>query len=63
MRFNMKKALDSQKKLSASAVDFSRINENYTGRCAVTVFHFLIDITYMISHLISMIVLKWILRK
>ncbi|KAK1358615.1 hypothetical protein POM88_043089 [Heracleum sosnowskyi] len=31
MRFNMKTALASQKKLSASAVDFPRINENYTG--------------------------------
>ncbi|KAK1358614.1 Carotenoid cleavage dioxygenase 1 [Heracleum sosnowskyi] len=32
MRFNMKTALAWQKKLSASAVDFPRINENYTGR-------------------------------
>ncbi|XP_010241258.1 PREDICTED: carotenoid 9,10(9',10')-cleavage dioxygenase 1 [Nelumbo nucifera] len=32
MRFNMKTGLASQRKLSASAVDFPRINENYTGR-------------------------------
>uniref|UniRef100_A0A161ZU45 carotenoid 9,10-dioxygenase n=1 Tax=Daucus carota subsp. sativus TaxID=79200 RepID=A0A161ZU45_DAUCS len=32
MRFNMKSGLASQKKLSASAVDFPRINESYTGR-------------------------------
>ncbi|CAN4110357.1 unnamed protein product [Withania somnifera] len=32
MRFNMKNGLASQKKLSESAVDFPRINENYTGR-------------------------------
>ncbi|KAK9673946.1 hypothetical protein RND81_12G200800 [Saponaria officinalis] len=32
MRFNMQTGLASQKKLSASAVDFPRINENYTGR-------------------------------
>lgn len=32
MRFNMKTGLASQKQLSASAVDFPRVNENYTGR-------------------------------
>nr|XP_017255823.1 PREDICTED: carotenoid 9,10(9',10')-cleavage dioxygenase 1-like isoform X1 [Daucus carota subsp. sativus] len=32
MRFNMKSGLASQKKLSASAVDFPKINESYTGR-------------------------------
>ncbi|KAH0728725.1 hypothetical protein KY284_004590 [Solanum tuberosum] len=32
MRFNMKSGAASQKKLSESAVDFPRINENYTGR-------------------------------
>ncbi|KAK2637048.1 hypothetical protein Ddye_031840 [Dipteronia dyeriana] len=32
MRFNMKTGLASQKKLSASAVDFPRVNECYTGR-------------------------------
>ncbi|KAF3777344.1 Carotenoid 9-10(9'-10')-cleavage dioxygenase 1 [Nymphaea thermarum] len=32
MRFNIKTGEASQKKLSASAVDFPRINENYTGR-------------------------------
>ncbi|KAH0728270.1 hypothetical protein KY284_004135 [Solanum tuberosum] len=32
MRFNMKSGLASQKKLSEAAVDFPRINENYTGR-------------------------------
>ncbi|KAK9664601.1 hypothetical protein RND81_14G055000 [Saponaria officinalis] len=32
MRFNIQTGLASQKKLSASAVDFPRINENYTGR-------------------------------
>ncbi|XP_031374113.1 carotenoid 9,10(9',10')-cleavage dioxygenase-like isoform X2 [Punica granatum] len=32
MRFNMKTGLASQKKLSAPAVDFPRINESYTGR-------------------------------
>lgn len=32
MRFNMKSGLASQKKLSASAVDFPRVNEYYTGR-------------------------------
>ncbi|KAF7836051.1 carotenoid cleavage dioxygenase 1 [Senna tora] len=31
MRFNMKTGLASQKKLSASAVDFPRVNESYTG--------------------------------
>uniref|UniRef100_A0A2P2LL59 carotenoid 9,10-dioxygenase n=1 Tax=Rhizophora mucronata TaxID=61149 RepID=A0A2P2LL59_RHIMU len=32
MRFNMKTGSASQKKLSASAVDFPRVNESYTGR-------------------------------
>ncbi|XP_031126411.1 carotenoid 9,10(9',10')-cleavage dioxygenase 1-like [Ipomoea triloba] len=32
MRFSMKTGLASQKKLSESAVDFPRVNENYTGR-------------------------------
>jgi len=32
MRFNMKTGLASQKKLSASTVDFPRVNESYTGR-------------------------------
>ncbi|WP_285164338.1 carotenoid oxygenase family protein, partial [Mycobacterium tuberculosis] len=32
MRLNMKSGASSQKKLSVSAVDFPRINENYTGR-------------------------------
>lgn len=32
MRFNMKTGVASQKKLSASAVDFPRVNESYTGR-------------------------------
>lgn len=32
MRFNMKTGLASQRQLSASAVDFPRINENYTTR-------------------------------
>ncbi|GAB4828081.1 Dixin [Ancistrocladus abbreviatus] len=32
MRFNMKTGVASQRKLSAPAVDFPRINENYTGR-------------------------------
>ncbi|XP_058006907.1 carotenoid 9,10(9',10')-cleavage dioxygenase 1 isoform X1 [Hevea brasiliensis] len=32
MRFNMKTGVASQKRLSASAVDFPRVNESYTGR-------------------------------
>ncbi|CAN4110360.1 unnamed protein product [Withania somnifera] len=32
MRFNMKSGVASHKNLSESAVDFPRINENYTGR-------------------------------
>lgn len=32
MRFNLKTGLASQKRLSASAVDFPRLNECYTGR-------------------------------
>ncbi|OMO69765.1 Carotenoid oxygenase [Corchorus capsularis] len=32
MRFNMKTGVATQKKLSESAVDFPRVNENYTGR-------------------------------
>nr|QCU55171.1 carotenoid cleavage dioxygenase [Camellia fraterna] len=32
MRFNMKTGLGSQRKLSAPAVDFPRVNESYTGR-------------------------------
>ncbi|KAM7472514.1 hypothetical protein LguiA_010697 [Lonicera macranthoides] len=32
MRFNMKTGIASQKKLSASAVDFPRVNESYIGR-------------------------------
>ncbi|KAK2992345.1 hypothetical protein RJ640_015433 [Escallonia rubra] len=32
MRFNIKSGLASQKKLSASAVEFPRVNESYTGR-------------------------------
>lgn len=39
MRFNLKSGLASQKKLSASAVDFPRINESYTGRYTCFVFH------------------------
>lgn len=35
MRFNMKTGLASQKQLSASAVDFPRVNESYTGRYTV----------------------------
>ncbi|XP_065870169.1 carotenoid 9,10(9',10')-cleavage dioxygenase 1 isoform X2 [Euphorbia lathyris] len=31
MRFNMKTGIASQKRLSASAVDFPRVNESYTG--------------------------------
>ncbi|PHT92931.1 hypothetical protein T459_00813 [Capsicum annuum] len=31
MRFNIKNGLASQKKMSESAVDFPRVNENYTG--------------------------------
>lgn len=38
MRFNIKTGLASQKKLSESAVDFPRVNENYTGRSAVKTF-------------------------
>jgi carotenoid cleavage dioxygenase-like enzyme len=34
MRFNMKTGEASQKKLSASAVDFPRVNDSYTGRLA-----------------------------
>ncbi|PHT30800.1 Carotenoid 9,10(9',10')-cleavage dioxygenase 1, partial [Capsicum baccatum] len=37
MRFNMKKGLASQKELSESAVDFPRVNENYSGRVLNTV--------------------------
>lgn len=40
MRFNMKSGQASQKKLSASAVDFPRINESYTGRSEATLFMF-----------------------
>ncbi|KAF4351401.1 hypothetical protein F8388_001021 [Cannabis sativa] len=32
MRFNIKTGLATQKQLSASAVDFSRVNESYIGR-------------------------------
>nr|AFJ94680.1 carotenoid cleavage dioxygenase 1 [Vitis vinifera] len=32
MRFNMKTCIASQRKLSASSVDFPRVNESYTGR-------------------------------
>ncbi|KAK1360516.1 Carotenoid cleavage dioxygenase 1 [Heracleum sosnowskyi] len=32
MRFNMNSGLASQKKLSASSIDYPRINESYTGR-------------------------------
>lgn len=32
MRFNLKTGDAKQKKLSTSAVDFPRVNENYTGR-------------------------------
>ncbi|PON74212.1 Carotenoid cleavage dioxygenase [Parasponia andersonii] len=32
MRFNLKTGLASQRKLSASAVEFPRVNESYTGR-------------------------------
>ncbi|XP_034703035.1 carotenoid 9,10(9',10')-cleavage dioxygenase 1-like [Vitis riparia] len=32
MRFNMKTGIASQRKLSASSVDFPRVNESYTGR-------------------------------
>jgi len=32
MRFNMKNGGASQKQLSVPAVDFPRINENFTGR-------------------------------
>ena len=36
MRFNMKNGVALQKKLSEPAVDFPRVNESYTGRCAST---------------------------
>ena len=36
MRFNMETGVASQKKLSEAAVDFPRVNESYTGRCAST---------------------------
>jgi len=38
MRFNMKTGMASQKKLSAPAVDFPRVNESYTGRYVVAIF-------------------------
>ncbi|WZZ18346.1 hypothetical protein YC2023_111435 [Brassica napus] len=39
MRFNMKTGSASQKKLSASSVDFPRINESYTGKYDFTFVH------------------------
>ncbi len=36
MRFNMKTGLASQKKLSASAVEFPRVNESFIGRYSKT---------------------------
>jgi carotenoid cleavage dioxygenase len=43
MRFNMKSGIASQKQLSASAVDFPRINESYTGRKQRYVYGTLLD--------------------
>ncbi|XP_035547883.1 carotenoid 9,10(9',10')-cleavage dioxygenase-like [Juglans regia] len=43
MRFNMKTGLASQKKLSASAVDFPRVNESYTGRRQQYVYGTILD--------------------
>ena len=39
MRFNMKTGSASQRKLSAPAVDFPRVNESYTGRYAPVFWH------------------------
>ncbi|XP_022895849.1 carotenoid 9,10(9',10')-cleavage dioxygenase 1-like [Olea europaea var. sylvestris] len=43
MRFNLKNGLASQKKLSTSAVDFPRVNENYTGRKQQYVYGTILD--------------------
>lgn len=37
MKFNLKTGQASQKRLSASAVDFPRVNESYTGRYNVLI--------------------------
>ncbi|KAH7527853.1 hypothetical protein FEM48_Zijuj05G0010600 [Ziziphus jujuba var. spinosa] len=43
MRFNLKNGLASQKKLSAPAVDFARVNESYTGRKQCFVYGTILD--------------------
>ncbi|KAL1833320.1 hypothetical protein DCAR_0103407 [Daucus carota subsp. sativus] len=53
MRFNMKSGLASQKKLSASAVDFPRINESYTGRKQQYVYGTILDQSAKITGIVK----------
>ncbi|XP_010241260.1 PREDICTED: carotenoid 9,10(9',10')-cleavage dioxygenase 1-like [Nelumbo nucifera] len=53
MRFNMKTGLSSQKKLSAPAIDFPRVNENYTGRKQRFVYGAILDSTLKVTGIIK----------
>ncbi|KAL2468948.1 Carotenoid 9 [Forsythia ovata] len=53
MRFNLKNGLALQKKLSASAVDFPRVNESYTGRRQQYVYGTILDSTAKVTGIIK----------
>ncbi|CAI9768845.1 unnamed protein product [Fraxinus pennsylvanica] len=53
MRFNLKNGLASQKKLSAPAVDFPRVNESYTGRKQQYVYGTILDSIARVSGIIK----------
>ncbi|XP_052193273.1 carotenoid 9,10(9',10')-cleavage dioxygenase 1-like [Diospyros lotus] len=53
MRFNMKTGMASQKKLSAPAVDFPRVNESYTGRKQRYVYGTILDSNAKVTGIIK----------
>ncbi|CAA2965319.1 carotenoid 9,10(9',10')-cleavage dioxygenase 1-like isoform X2 [Olea europaea var. sylvestris] len=53
MRFNLKNGLALQKKLSAPAVDFPRVNENFTGRKQQYVYGTILDTIARVSGIIK----------
>ncbi|XP_051146077.1 carotenoid 9,10(9',10')-cleavage dioxygenase [Andrographis paniculata] len=53
MRFNLKNGLAAQKKLSAPAVDFPRVNESYTGRKQRYVYGTILDRVAMVSGIVK----------
>uniref|UniRef100_A0A2N9I0T9 carotenoid 9,10-dioxygenase n=1 Tax=Fagus sylvatica TaxID=28930 RepID=A0A2N9I0T9_FAGSY len=53
MRFNMKTGLASQKKLSASVVEFPRVNESFIGRRQRYVYGTILDSIWKITRIIK----------